>query len=190
MSITVMVYSLTGNIDGRPVITGHHEVMNRMDVEAKVIALTTAAAALMIAGLTWMLLVTVPTVKPNHTPISLETRGGADPAEGIPLNREGPGSINTEGFKNDYPSTGNRGADHGATMSFPESPARAREFSTRDFAGADLNSDGYLTPNEWKRAGQAAFLFEQIDANHDGRIDMQEVARALKTNPYLGNRAE
>lgn len=92
-----------------------------MDVETKVIALTTAAAALMIAGLTRMLLVIVPKVTPTHTPVSLVSRGGAD---------------------------------NGATMSFPESPSRAREFSTRDFAGADLDRDGYLTPNKWKRAGQ------------------------------------
>lgn len=160
-----------------------------MDVETKVIALTTGAAVLMVGGLTWMLLGIVPKVLPNNTPIPLETRGSGGAAEGIPLNRERPGAINLEGFKNAYPSTGKSGADNGATMNFSKSPSRARELSELDFAGADLNSDGYLTRDEWERAGQAPFLFDQVDANHDGRIDMQEVARALKTNPFLGNHA-
>jgi len=159
-----------------------------MDVETKVIALTTGAALLMVGGLTWSLLGIVPKVAPARAPVALETDGSGGSTEGIPLNRERPGDLDRTGFKNAYPSTGKSGERNGATMNFPESPARAREFTTTDFAPADLNSDGYLNRDEWKRAGQALFLFDQVDENHDGRIEMQEAAHAIKTNPLLGRR--
>jgi len=162
--------------------------VSSMDVETKVIALTTGAALLMVGGLTWSLLGIVPKVAPARAPVALETDGSGGSTEGIPLNRERPGDLDRTGFKNAYPSTGKSGERNGATMNFPKSPARAREFTTADFAPADLNSDGYLSRDEWKRAGQAPFLFDQVDENHNGRIEMQEAAHAIKTNPLLGRR--
>src|SRR3569832_1995869 len=96
-----------------------------MDVETKVIALTTGAALLMVGGLTWLLLGIVPKVAPARAPIALETDGSGGSIEGIPLNRERPGGIDRTGFKNAYPSTGKSGERNGATMHFPTSPARA-----------------------------------------------------------------
>ena len=146
------------------------------------------AALLMVGGLTWSLLDIVPKVAPARAPVALETDGGAGSTEGIPLNRERPGDLDRTGFKNAYPSTGKNGERNGATMNIPKSPARAREFTTADFAPADLDSDGYLSRDEWKRAGQAPFLFDQVDENHDGRIDMQEAAHAIKATPLLRRR--
>src|SRR3569623_1196268 len=113
-----------------------------MDVETKVIALTTGAALLMVGGLTWLLLGIVPKVAPARAPIALETDGSGGAIEGIPLNRERPGGIDRTGFKNAYPSTGKRGERSGATMNFPKRHERAREFPTADFAPAELDSDG------------------------------------------------
>src|SRR3569832_2460376 len=159
-----------------------------MDVETKVIALTMGAALLMVGGLTWSLLDIVPKVAPARAPVALETDGGAGSTEGIPLNRERPGDLDRTGFKNAYPSTGKNGERNGATMNFPKSPARAREFTTADFAPADLDSDGYLSRDEWKRAGQAPFLFKQKNKNHNNHNNKQKTAHAIKTNPLLGRR--
>src|SRR3569832_630915 len=115
-----------------------------MDVETKVIALTTGAALLMVGGLTWLLLGIVPKVSPARAPIALETDGSGGSIEGIPLNRERPGGIDRTGFKIAYPRTGICGERNGATMICPLSPARAREFTTAVFAPADLISDGFL----------------------------------------------
>src|SRR3569832_2353496 len=128
-----------------------------MDVETKVIALTTGAALLMVGGLTWLLLGIVPKVAPARAPIALETDGSGGSTEGIPLNRDRPGGIDRTGFKNAYPSTGKSGKRNGATKNFPKSPARAREFTTADFAPADLNSDDNHKHKKKKHTGQAPF---------------------------------
>src|SRR3569832_1822330 len=126
-----------------------------MDVETKVTALSTGAALLMVGGLTWLLLGIVPKEAPARAPIALETDGSGGSIEGIPLTRERPGGIDRTGFKNAYPSTGKSGERNGAPMTFPKSPARAREFTTADFAPVYLICVGYLSRDEWKRAGQA-----------------------------------
>src|SRR3569832_415877 len=159
-----------------------------MDVETKVIALTMGAALLMVGGLTWSLLDIVPKVAPARAPVALETDGGAGSTEGIPLNRERPGDLDRTGFKNAYPSTGKNGERNGATMNFPKSPARAREFTTADFAPADLDSDGYLSRDECKRAGQAPFLFDQVDEGRGGRGGGRGAARAGGAGPGRGGR--
>src|SRR3569623_1161407 len=123
--------------------------VSSMYVESKVIALTTGAALLMVGGLTWSLLGIVPKVAPARAPVDLETAGSGGSTAGIPLNRERPGDLERTGCKNAYPSTGKSGERNGATLNFPKSPARAREFTTADFAPADLNSDGYLSRDEW-----------------------------------------
>src|SRR3569623_2377816 len=93
--------------------------VSSMDVETKVIALTTGAALLMVGGLTWSLLGIVPKVAPARAPVALETDGSGGSTEGIPLNRERPGALDRTGFKHAYPSTGKSGDRTGATMNFP-----------------------------------------------------------------------
>src|SRR3569833_4420955 len=129
-----------------------------MDVETKVIALTTGAALLMVGGLTWLLLGIVPKVAPARAPIALETDGSGGSTAGIPLNRERPGGIDRTGFKTAYPSTGKSGARNGAAMNFPKSPARAREFTTAVFAPAGRGGGGGRGRGGGGRAGQAPGL--------------------------------
>ena len=53
-------------------------------------------------------------------------------------------------------------------------PAQLQQLRT-NFANADVNRDGYLTPQEVQAMPRIAPAFAQIDTDHDQRITLDQI---------------
>lgn len=57
--------------------------------------------------------------------------------------------------------------------------ARGAEQLKQRFAKADIDGDGALTRDEAKAMPRVASHFDEIDADHDGKVTLQEITASL-----------
>ncbi len=55
------------------------------------------------------------------------------------------------------------------------------------FTAADLDHDGLLTRDEAKGMPRVLKNFDEIDANHDGKVSLQELAQFMKSKRASGS---
>ncbi len=57
--------------------------------------------------------------------------------------------------------------------------ARGADELKQRFVKADINGDGALSRDEAKGMPRVSAHFDEIDADHDGRVTLQEIAQVL-----------